>query len=817
MRVEDGMVSQNQPLPGQGGERETGLYSGESRRCSHCGTSFQPRFEEEQFCCSGCRVVHDLIQSGGFGSFYRLLDGRPLQPVENGNLPADQLDEMEQAVKEAESSCSSETAPAHLRLRVGNLSCTACVWLIDHLFRQHEGAMKITSDTSRSILTMWWVPGEFDAMEFIRDLHRYGYPASLVGELDDGGPAESQSLLTRLGVTGGLAMNTMVFSLPSYLGLETSDDLSRLFTVVAFGSATLALAVGGSYFFQRAFSAWKARVLHMDVPISLGLIAAYIGSILGLLFRWEEMLYFDFVATFAFLMLGGRWLHLRLLEKNRRQLWARERDLSATFRIRPDGERERIPLRKIETGDHLAIPAGGMVPVESQLEQQSARLHLDWINGEPEPVKFAAGQHLPAGARNGEGNAIPVLATQSFSGSFLEQLISKDAESPGAAGEEDSAGSSSPVLRYYLVTVLVVAFAGGAAWIFSGAGVAPALQVLVSVLVVSCPCALGLALPLLDEMLLSKLKQKGIFLRKHSIWRRLKKVESLVFDKTGTLTEPVKRLRNPDVLEKLSDRELQALRQLTLTNHHPVGKALHEAVVARFGLSDEETAGIIEVPGSGLEAAIDGVKWRLGRGDWAVSGRSGADTGGTVLSADGVEVGGFQLEESIREGALDQLRELRKRNYQLAIFSGDPDRDRVMRTAKQLGLGAESVHADLTPEDKAELVREQGGEKTLFVGDGGNDGLAFREAGVTGTPATGIRAIEGQADFVFTGRGFHALGQLLDAADRRDILMKLVFATAILYNIIAVGICLAGWMNPLLAAVLMPISSIVTTAIASRV
>ena len=810
------MIQGTDPSPVLSAKPQTESSSKVSRRCNHCGTAFQPRFEEEQFCCSGCRVVHDLIEAGGFGSFYRLLDGRSLQPVENGDIPADQLDEMEEAVGEAEENRSSETAPAHLRLRVGNLSCTACVWLIDHLFRQHEGALKITSDTTRSILTMWWNPGEFDAIAFIHDLHRYGYPASLVGEFDDGGPAESQSLLTRLGVTGGLAMNTMVFSLPSYLGLETSNDLSRLFTVVAFGSATLALAVGGSYFFQRAFSAWKARVLHMDVPISLGLVAAYLGSILGLLFQWEEMLYFDFVATFAFLMLGGRWLHLRLLEKNRRQLWARERDLSATFRINPDGERERIALRKVEKGDRLDVPAGGMVPVESRLDETGGRFHLDWINGEPEPVKFASGQHIPAGARNGENTSILLVATEAFSGSFLEQLIAKDESAPSDADDEKSTGYSNPILRYYLVTVLVVAFLGGAAWMFSGAGVAPSLQVFVSVLVVSCPCALGLALPLLDEMLLSKLKQKGIFLRNHSIWRRIKKVENLVFDKTGTLTEPVKRLRNEDVLENLSDPELLALRHLTLTNHHPVGKALHEAVVARFGLQELKPVAIEEFPGSGVAVTIDGIVWRLGRSDWA-EGSASSTKGATVFSADEKVVGEFELDESIREGALDQLKELRERNYRLSIFSGDPDRERVLRTADQLGLAPEDVHSDLSPEGKADLVRNLKGESTLFVGDGGNDSLAFREAGVTGTPATGIRAIEGQADFVFTGRGFHALGLLLEAADRRNILMKLVFATAILYNIIAVAICLAGWMNPLLAAVLMPISSIVTTAIASRV
>ncbi|MEM6917127.1 MAG: heavy metal translocating P-type ATPase metal-binding domain-containing protein, partial [Verrucomicrobiota bacterium] len=421
----------------------------EKRRCQHCGNSFQPRFEEEKFCCSGCHVVHDLIQSGGFGSFYELLGRRVLQPAENAGPAADQLAELEEAIKAAEANRNDSATPARLRLRIGNLSCTACVWLIDHLFRQHKGALKSSADTARSTLTLWWNPGDFDVISFVNDLHRYGYPASLVNELEDDAPQESRALLTRLGVTAGLAMNTMVFTLPSYLGMETTDDLARLFTMVAFASASLALAVGGSYFFQRAIGALKLRSLHMDVPISLGLIAAYLGSLGGLAFGVEGMLYFDFVAMFAFLMLGGRWLHLRLLEKNRRQLWARERDLSATLRLDAEGRRERIPLRKVLAGDRLEIAPGAMIPVDAELLEAEGRFHLDWINGEPEPIPFRAGQTLPAGAKNGNAGRVEVIARNAFADSFLEQLIGSDDHS--GSGEQSGA---HPILKYYLSVVI---------------------------------------------------------------------------------------------------------------------------------------------------------------------------------------------------------------------------------------------------------------------------------------------------------------------------------------------------------------------------
>lgn len=782
----------------------------EIRKCSHCGNTFQPRFEAEQFCCSGCRVVHELIQTGGFGSFYELLGRRVLQPADNGEIPADQLAEIEEAVIEAEK--VDEASPASLVLRIGNLSCTACVWLIDHLFQRHTGSLKISSDTARSTLTLWWNPGEFDVSAFVQDLYKYGYPASLVNELDDEAPGESRALVTRLGVTGGLALNTMAFTLPSYLGIETTDDLARLFTLVAFASATLALAVGGSYFFQRAWKALRLRALHMDVPISLGLIAAWLGSVGGLLFGVEDMLYFDFVATFNFLMLSGRWLHLRLLEKNRRQLWARERDLSATFRIK-DGSRERIPLKKVEPGDILEIPGGAMLPVDSELLGDHNVFHLDWINGEPDPVPFRTGQQIPAGARNGARHPIEVKALHHFTDSFLDHLLRKQ-----DTATEESTEHRSPVLRYYLLAVLITAFAGGSTWLAMGKGISDSLQVCISILVVSCPCALGLALPLLDEMLLSRLKQKGIFLRNHSLWKRLRNIRNLAFDKTGTLTEPVKRLTNPDVLETLDDEALQALRCLTHDNRHPVGRAIHEVLIARFGNSNKSSNFPVQgFPSRGVSCRVGGGRWRLGRRGWACPEETDPEETGCTLSKDGVHVATFHIDEAIRDGAIDQMNRLRKHGFNLRILSGDPDLLRVRETAHKLGIPAKDVYANLSAEEKADLITENGGSETLFIGDGGNDSLAFRASGASGTPATGIRAIESQADFVFTGRGFHALSQLIDASVKRKHLVTTIFIVAVAYNIIAVGLCLSGHMNPLLAAVLMPLSSLVTTAIATRV
>lgn len=783
----------------------------DARRCRHCGNRFQPRFETEDFCCSGCRVVYEVILAGGLGTFYELLGNRVLQPATDTELPQEPLEEIAEAITEAEAEAVKTNRPARLILRLGNLSCTACVWLIDHLFRQHPGALRINSDTTRSTLTLYWQPGNFAALEFIRDLHRHGYPASLCRPEDEEAPQESRALLTRVGVTAGLAMNTMAFSLPSYLGLETGSELARLFTLVAFASATLALAVGGSYFFQRALSSLKVRSLHMDIPISLGLVVAWIGSVAGLLLGVEDMLYFDFVAVFAFLMLTGRYLHLRLLDRNRRQLWARERETTLVRKIEADGAIARVPLSRIVATDRLEISPGAMIPVEATLDSPSASLSLDWINGEPDPVHFSSEQRIPAGARNASSDPIQVTATNDYAGSFIERLFSPLDDFATHSAET----STHPIRKYYLVTVVTFALAAAAFRLWIGKGAADSVQALISVLIVSCPCALGLALPLLDEMVLAKLKGHGIFVRRQTLWNRLRKVRSLDFDKTGTLTEPVKRLEDPAAIDQLDEASLSALRRLTENNQHPVGRALREVIIARCGMGilPMHRGEISETPGKGMEFTDSAATWRLGRGDWAAALPDQA----CVFSRDGKAVAVFQFGEAIRDGAVAQLHELRQRGFQIRILSGDPDTERVRNTARALGLSDEQVHANLTPSEKADQIRANEPEATLFVGDGGNDGPAFDVAGVTGSPATGIRAIEGRSDFVFTGRGFHAIPLLLHAAERRTRFVHALFAIAVTYNLGAIALCFAGLMSPLLAAILMPLSSLVTTTLAARV
>ncbi len=644
-------------------------------------------------------------------------------------------------------------------------------------------------------------PNRFDAAAFAAELQKLGYPIGPWGGGRGGaGGVALGGLAFRLGICGALAMNTMAFTLPRYLGMAADFAFANVFQIVVVISATLSLLVGGTYFFGHAVRALRAGSMHMDLPISLGIIAAYAGSAAGWIGGIEGLLYFDFVSIFIFLMLLGRWVQQVAIARNRNRL------LSSGGLVKsvplPDGKGE-LAVAEISVGDEFLMAAGGMAPVACELCSEEAEVSLEWINGEPEARPMKPGRRVPAGAVNISRSAMRVRALERHDDSLLAKLIA----------EEAPRSSRNPrierLLRVYLGLVLVAACVGGSAWYLSGAGLGKSLQVFISVLVVSCPCALGLALPLADELVIAKLRRLGLFVRSSDLWSRLSAVDRIVFDKTGTLTLEVPELVGRP-LEALTLDELGALSALVADSLHPVGKSLRESLAGRGSFSPADGE-VCELVGSGVEfVGGDGRCWSLGKAGWVTGATGDADC---VFAADGETIAEFHFREALRPKTREELAGLRSGGREIFILSGDRI-GKVKRLATELGLPEENCLGGLDPEQKAAWVRRDGqGAGTLFVGDGANDSLAFEEAAVRATPAIDLGVLERKSDFYFLGRGLGAIRAVFAATAKRRAAVRAVAIFAISYNLIAVGLCFAGLMNPLLAAVLMPLSSIATLLI----
>jgi len=771
--------------------------------CRHCGTPFNPHGRQDAYCCAGCAYVAGLIQREGLDQFYALKD-RAIDPVTSGVFYEQDMAWLRELAEEAE---GDGRGNAELTLALRGITCIGCVWLIEKLFERRPGARRIDVNVQTGRMRLEWQPGAFDVAAFTQELHRYGYQAGPAS-----GPEERAStrLLGRMGLCAAFALNAMLFSLPRYLGMTGDFPLAGIFDLVALLCATLSMAVGGTYFIERALRGLREGILHIDFPIALGVSAAWAGSLAGWLLDSEDLLYFDFVAIFVFLMLVGRWTQEFAIERNRSRL-LRLSPIPRTVERAGPGAAAPIPVDALKPGEVFRVAPGQTVPVAASVRDAQASFSLQWITGEAEPEVYPRGRLVPSGAQNIATGPVELEAAESWRESFLERLSRET-----SCAENERSRVLEQVLRVYLGVVIATAAAGGLAWSVLAGAPLTAFQVFVSILVVSCPCALGVALPLANEVSISFLRRLGLYVRTAGLWARLANVRIIAFDKTGTLTLETLELENPHVLDALTPEARGCLHALCSASLHPLSRSLKEALLARYpAVQVPGTAPVSETPGEGLSllSGSDGSEWRLGKPRWAAPTQAHEGRGTeSVLARNGEVLAHFHFREVIREGAETEIAELRRQGKAVVILSGDRT-GKVEAMARRLGLETADGLGGMSPQDKARWIEKAGAASVMMLGDGANDALAFDVAAVRGTPLIDRSVLEQRSDFFFTGRNLEAVNRLFAVARTRARTLRRVFIFAVAYNGGAVALCLAGWMNPLLAAILMPVSSLISVAL----
>ncbi|MBS0632603.1 MAG: heavy metal translocating P-type ATPase metal-binding domain-containing protein [Verrucomicrobia bacterium] len=759
--------------------------------CRHCGVPLTDAATQDSgFCCAGCSYVYRLVHEQGLDGYYKMRDGvtAPVTPTVFQPRDYAWLAALQTAAEAADQT--------ELTLEVQGISCAGCVWLIESLFDRQPGALRIETDATLGRMQLRWTKGAFDAPAFARVLQSFGY---LVGP-PGAAPAESASrpLVRRIGLCAAFSMNVMLFTLPHYFGMEAAFPYARLFDLLSLIFATLSLLTGGAYFIGRAAQALRAGEVHLDQPIAVGIVGAYLGSCYGWLSGREQFVYFDFVSAFILLMLVGRWAQTAAVERNRRRL--------LTSSARPQAVQvagAECPVEQLHAGDVFVVRSGQTIPVESRLESDAATLGTAWVTGEADPREYAAGARVPAGGVNLGRSDIRLCALQPWSESLLAELLRP------AARDGYHHRFLEKVIRGYLVGIFLVAISAGLGWWLLSHDAVRTWSVVTAVLVVSCPCALGLAFPLTDEIATSTLRRAGVFIREADLWPRLQRIRKIVFDKTGTLTLETPRLLNPSALAQLSPEAQSALFALVRDNPHPVSQSLCEALLSH-GQPAVVAGDVEETAGFGVALRTAAGRWTLGRPGW--SGTLVSEKYDTELAFDGTVVARFQFEDAARPEVRAEIAALRERGFEVCILSGDR-REKVWAMAGALGLPPENALGELSPHDKAEWLRHHDRRDTLMLGDGANDSLAFDVAFARGTPVIHRGVLEGKADFYYLGRGIDGLRRMfeINAARRRTQAWLLGFS--IIYNLVAVGLAVAGRVNPLLAAILMPVSSLLTLAI----
>jgi len=774
--------------------------------CLHCGNALGRFWQpvDGPFCCRGCRGVWEMIHEARLERYYELKPGA-IAPA--ANLRPESFAWLDRLL----AARTAEAAPAPLRLNldIQGVHCAACVWLIEELFKRQPAGIQIRINPALGSVELAWDPARGDLKDFLGEVEKFGYR---LGPSRKGTRRQSRALLMRMAISIAMALNVMMFSLSYYFGLAPQDGhLYRFFGWLSLVLATISLLAGGGIFYQGALAGLRRRVLHLDVPIALGMTLAWAGSVWGFLRGGPEQAYFDSLTVFIALMLVGRWAQEHILERNRNALLESSGAEHLIVKRVRDGIPEPVGATEVVRGDELWIAPGDLLPVAGILMRRATEVSLDWITGESDRVARVPGDTVPAGAFNASHHGFTVTATEDFADSRLQDLL----RSSGTADEDFRPQWWHRISGWYVAIVLAAAAAGFVGWI--GEGLTPALKVTVAILVVTCPCALGLATPLAEELTHTALRRAGVFLRKPSFLEKALAVRQVLLDKTGTLTLGQLALapESRADLAALPSRARTVLRQMTGRSNHPVSAAL-AAALRRLPADDAEApvAGaaaedLVEVPGAGLELTLPDGTWRLGRAPFAAPADPDASGAAdrTVLSRDGEAVARFTLQEDFKADAAGEVAALLADGCDVWLLSGD-GQDKVDAAARALNLAPERALGGLTPEAKADRVRAVDRRDTLMVGDGLNDSPSFEAALCAATPAVDRPVLPGKADFYFLGDGIAAIRRSLRAARRLRRVVRDNLALAVLYNAAAVALCLAGLVTPVVAAIIMPVSSV---------
>lgn len=755
--------------------------------CTHCGQPLDTG-ATDRFCCLGCKVVHGALLSAGLDRFYDLR-GEPGVPV--GDLGLERRDRGWLEVLQQQLTTGAQ--PQRLQLEVQGVRCAACVWVIEQLFSRHGAGGQIIVNPARGHIELTVSP-EFPVARFVDDVEGVGY---LLGP---GRPDEVQTrddLLMRAGVCTALALNTMLFSASMYFGLE-QGPLFDFLRMLNFGMAGLAVLIGGPVFIGSAWQAMRRGVVHLDLPIAVAIVLTFAAACWSFITSNQAAAYHDSLAVFVALMLVGRYVQQRVVALNRDQLLSSDGvERLRVRRIEQTGPRV-VTVAEIDEADRLLIPPGDLVPVDAALLSASATCSLDWINGESQPCDFARGDVISAGAFNVGMTAIEVTARQPFGDSPLPSLV----RNPAASDAHPTASLLPTIVPLYVLGVLSTAVVGLAGWTWRTGELVRGLEVATAICVVSCPCALGIAVPLAHELAHAGLRRLGLFVRRADFLARCGDVRRVVFDKTGTLTTGRLRLRQPEGLGELNPEDRDALFNMTVRSLHPRSLAVR-AALSGYAPSFDSGAHVEELPGRGLQLINARGTYQLGSASWL----GAADTGTLVFQLDGQTLSTFDADEDLRHDARTELSQLRALGYETWLLSGDSP-DRVRELAADVGMPDAQVHGGLSPQDKAEWIERIDARDTLMVGDGLNDALAIERAYCSGTPSIDRSFIPSRSDFYFVTPGIAPVVWALRLSRHLANVVRRNVAFAVVYNAGAIALALAGMVHPWVAALLMPASSL---------
>ena len=779
--------------------------SSDATTCRHCGERCSPasiRTSAGSFCCTGCEAVFALLHREGLDTFYacEVPPGAPQRHAPASEAALAALDDPAVGRRFTE---YDDGRIARVVFSVPGLHCASCLWLIERLWRVQPGIVRADADIVRRTVRITFRRDRLSVRDVASCLASVGYTPALDNESRPTGiPPARRSLYLKIGVAGFAFGNAMLFSIPRYAnGAPLEDGFQTLFGVLNLVLAVPVLIYSASDFFRSAWQALRHRTMSLDVPIAIGLAALFVRTVVEIASGRGEGFTDSFTGLVFFLLVG------RLFQQQAFDRIAFDRSfrsflpLAVLVEASDSDAVVPVPLEHVTVGDRLLVRPGEIVPADATLTSPSGALDLSFITGESTPVHVLRGDSVQAGARV-VGTALRLTAASAVSQSRLAGLWNNP-----VFGEAKTYRLVDVAARFgaaFTVTAVVLAAAGAALW---WPDISQSASVATAVLIIACPCALTLAAPITLGTAMAMLGRHGLYLKQAAVVLDLARVDTIVFDKTGTLSTPMP--ADEPALDRASWR---LVRRLAAESVHPASRA----IVAGAEIDrDVPIESCLDVPGRGVFGRVDGHDLAIGSrafvselalGLPALVGLPESDEAqGPAVAIDGQFAGWARMSSTVRPGLRAVLRLLRRR-YDLLLVSGDHPAE----AARWRRVFRDAMWFRQSPEEKLAIVRarQRDGHHVLMLGDGLNDAGALGAADVGLAVSDETACIVPACDAVVAGDRLRDLPRFLAYARRARQVIVFCFAVSVFYNVVGVGLALAGLLTPLATAILMPLSSL---------
>ena len=765
----------------------------EEIRCSHCGETCSERDIKKgdlHFCCVGCKNVYELIQVCSLNPDLSVFD-HVRQKV---NDKYEFLEEIDSTRKLA-SFWSAKRVVVNLTLP--DIHCSSCIWMLENLYELEPGIQRSEINFQKKEITLHFDPKEISLRQVCELLDSLGYPPTLsIASTEEKSKLNSRSLVLKLGIAGFCFGNIMLLSFPHYLGLTFEFAAFQSF----FGYISLILSLSvllycSSDYFSSAWKSLKKRYINIDVPISIGIITLFVQSTYEAMWKVGNG-YFDSLAGLLFFLLIGKWLQSKTYRK-----LSFDRNYESFFPLNiqliRNGSAEYVPIQSLKPGDSILVKHQEIIPADGELVNGEAQLDYSFVTGESEVIEAKAGEEVFAGGKN-LSTTLKIKVFKSVSQSYLTQLWNHQTFKKEKEGHFQS--MIDKISQYFTLVVLSIAAISAAFWWWRG-GENIAL-IFTSVLIVTCPCALALSLPFTLGTATGVLGRNGFFLKNINLIEKMSKIGHIVFDKTGTLTQSGAHQLVWDG-ETLSEEEKQCIAALTQHSSHPLSAKIFHHLKND---SLPEVSNFQEIAGAGIKGLVKGQTVKIGSAQFIeTKGENGQDTQ-VYVSIDDEVKGSFVFKSEIRKGLIPLLIKI-KNHYQVSLLSGD--RSHQKEQFQTLFPKDATLKFGQSPHNKLEHIEKlQQVEKVAMIGDGLNDAGALEQSDV-GIAVTDDKAYFTPAcDAILEGKRLKQLDTFLVFSKKSIQILIASFVLSLLYNIGGIGFAVSGNLTPLVAAILMPLSSI---------